>query len=132
MLKLTHMLATLGLSGFAYAALHESGHFLVAMLLGLSPKFAYGAPDSSLLNFAVGVEYGSATALQSFLILAGAIILPLLALAAIMHFATKRNSEALKIATEVFLALIILSLLPLPSIPAADGSRIWAAVLAGV
>ncbi len=130
-MQIVEKLYWLGLSAVAYASLHEIGHYLTANFFGIDASFVYSSATNSLLNLSMGVHYAGATALQSFLILIGATALPMLFLAAIL-FGTKHDeSGTLKIIAEVFLVLIIFSLLPLPGIPDADGSRIWAAVLSG-
>ena len=131
MLELHEKFAALGLSGLAYTIAHELGHFATALLLGLQPRFVWGGANDNLLNFAFGIQYANTTLLQSFLVLMGATILPLMGLAFIFFMHKDRKSESLVIAAEVFLVLIIFSFLPIPNAPDADGSRIWAAILAG-
>ena len=131
MTELWEKLFVMGISTFAFTVAHELGHFLTALILGLNPKLVYGASTDSLFNLAFGVQYVDATLLQSFLVLMGATVLPLIALGIIFLFYKQKKSENLVIAAEVFLVLMIFAFLPMPNVPSADGSRIWAAVLSG-
>ena len=114
------------LTGACYVFLHEFGHYAVAAEYGLNPSFVYGGQgDTGLLGMALGVSHLATTPMQTFFIVLGATILPLLAVVLLTGASLLTRNEEIAIITELFILLIIINLVPIPGAEHMDANRIW-------
>ncbi len=125
-------IALILLIGLSFVAVHELGHFIFADFSGLNPSFEYKIAEKSslsgLFGLSIGVGYNPAAAADSFFVVLGATVLPLLvALVALAGYAAT-NRQEFALLFEVYIILILINLIPLPGTENLDANKLWGAV----
>lgn len=125
-LSSVYRLLLIFLTGACYVFLHEFGHYAVAAGYGLNPSFVYGGQgDTGLLGMALGVSHLATTPMQTFFIVMGATVLPLIAVMLLTGASLLTRNEDVALLAEVFMILIVVNLIPIPGAGHMDANRIW-------
>lgn len=117
------------LAGISYVFVHEFGHYMVAAEYGLEPSFVYGSQSTGFLGMAIGVSHLATTASQTFFIIFGATMLPLVLVVLLAGASVLKRSEDLALMAEVYILLIAINLIPMPGTGNLDANRIWSFLL---
>jgi hypothetical protein len=123
-------LSEIFLAGFSYICLHELGHYIFALLFGLSPQLVTSPQTMPMTGFAltsVGVAYSSsANIFQSYIIVLGAVLLPFFVAIIFLIRAKIDNNLLLVRLAKMYIVFILLNMVPIAGQPNLDANKIWA------